>query len=354
MSGWERLEGLEPARESWEGLARTSGNIFATWEWASTWWRHFGGDDEELALLRWRSGDEDLALAPLYRHRRGPAHVLRFLGHGAADVLGPICAPDRRAEAAQLLLEALDQGAAGSWGVLLAERIPTGPLAEALGGTVLHRESCPELAVEGRSWDDFVASCSKNIREKLRRSTRKIEKDHQLTYRLHTDPAGIDAAMTTLFDLHRRRWKEGEGEETTFQTAELVAFHRDFAALALDRGWLRLWTMEIDGTPVAAWYGYRFEGTEFYFQSGRDPGYDRFSVGFLMLMRTMQGAFEDGLATYSFLRGDEPYKGRFAELGDDLETRAVAHGGLMTVGTRIGAAGLEWPWLRERVSAAMR
>ena len=40
----EPIESLDSVREEWSAIAAESGNIFATWEWTSIWWRHFGRD----------------------------------------------------------------------------------------------------------------------------------------------------------------------------------------------------------------------------------------------------------------------------------------------------------------------
>ena len=48
---WPTVAGLRPqllgsldeARDEWQLLARRSGNVFATWEWATAWLKHFGG-----------------------------------------------------------------------------------------------------------------------------------------------------------------------------------------------------------------------------------------------------------------------------------------------------------------------
>ncbi len=349
MTDCERASSLDALREEWVPLAERSRDIFSTWEWASTWWKHFG-DDREQALLRFDRAGEPFAIASLYVVRRGPLRILRFLGHGPGDVLGPVCAAADRGAAGAALGAALADGAAGKWHALLAERIPIGPLGEALGGRVLQSEATPHLDTEGQTWEEYVASCSKSMREKLKRNTRKIERDHELTYELCKDPPQLDAALADLNRLHNLRWGDG----SNFERDAVVAFHRDFAAIALANGWLRLWTMRIDGKAVAAWYGFRFAGVEAYYQSGRDPAYDRFSVGFLVLMRSIQGAFEDGLERYAFLRGDEGYKGRFAEVEDAIETRAVGHGPLFGAAVGAVATAIEWPWLRRRVTASMR
>jgi CelD/BcsL family acetyltransferase involved in cellulose biosynthesis len=349
VSGCEQIANLDDARDEWTRLARQTSSPFATWEWASAWWRHFAPG--ELRLLRCKRDGEPFAIAPLYAARRGPLRVLRFLGHGAGDVLGPVCAPADRGAAGEALVEALRAGAAGPWDVLLAERLPRGPLGAALGGVALASEACPELDTEGRGWEEFLASRSRNMREKLRRNTRKLERAHSLEFRLCEDAGRLEADLETLFALHSLRW----GEETEFAAPASVAFHRELAATALERGWLRLWTMEVDGEPAAAWYGFRLGGVESFYQSGRDPRFDRFSVGFLMLMRTIQATFEDGLERYSFLRGDEAYKNRFVDPAADsggLETRALGRGPLGRASVRLGAVAMRSPRLRRGLRSA--
>jgi CelD/BcsL family acetyltransferase involved in cellulose biosynthesis len=346
----EPISGFDSARDEWSELADRSGNVFATWEWASAWWRHFA-EDMEPVLLRCHEGDRPLAILPLYVYRRGPLRILRFIGHGPGDVLGPVCAAEDRGAVGAALAEALRSDVDRRWHAFLAERLPAGSLSQAIGGTVLQRESCPELEIGGRSWDEYLASCSRNLREKLRRNTRKIERQHELRYRLCDDPDRLDADMDTLFELHTARWGEG----SSFTRPPVVAFHRDFAAIALKRGWLRLWHMEIDGKAAAAWYGFRFGEVEHFYQSGRDPRFDRYSAGFLMLTRTIQAAFDDELRAYSFLRGDEPYKDRFATSDPGLETRALGYGPLSATAIRAGSATLNRSTgLRSRVAALMR
>src|SRR5207302_693016 len=125
-----------------------------------------------------------------------------------------------------------------------------------------------------------------------------------------------------LFALHRASRPSG----SSFARPAVEAFHRDFAPLALERGWLRLWFLEVDGTQAGGWYGFRFEGAECYYQLGRDPAFDRLSIGFVLLSHTIRSALEDGQREYRFLRGGESYKYRFADSDPGLETIGLARG----------------------------
>jgi len=91
---------------------------------------------------------------------------------------------------------------------------------------------------------------------------------------------------------------------------------------------------EISGEPVAAWYGVRFAGSEWYFQAGRVPHFDDFSLGFVLLVHTIREACEAGLEAYCFLAGGEEYKWRFANDDPGSESRVI------TSGAFAGAAAL--------------
>lgn len=301
---------LAAFKEDWRTLAERSRNIFGTWEWAETWWRHFGRDGE----LR-TTHIPSVAILPLYVDRAGPFRLLRFLGHGHADEVGPVCAPEDRPVAASSLREAL---AGDGFHLFLGDGLPGG-WGELVDARVLDRESSPVLPLTESSWDEFLAARSSGFRQQVRRFERRLGKEHELRFRL-ADADSLQQDLDALFALHRARWPGSPW----FADAE--AFHRDFAGLALERGWLRLWILELDGHPAAAWLGYRFAGVESFYQSGRDPGLQRERVGFVLLAHTIREALEGGIGEYRFLRGDEGYKFRFATTDPGLETLARPRG----------------------------
>jgi CelD/BcsL family acetyltransferase involved in cellulose biosynthesis len=341
----ERIDDLASVREEWTELAERAGNVFATWEWADAWWRVYG---EERPLLVTGCRDEDgrlVAVLPLYMSTRRPVRTLRFLGHGPADQLGPVCAPEDRIAVADALKRLLtDEFEA--WDLLLAERLaPAEGWSGALGGRVVHREESPTLLIAGRSFEEFLASRSKNFREQVRRRDRKLRREHEVELRL-TAADRLEADLDTLFRLHAARWSEGESNALA---GPRERFHRDFASRALERGWLRLWVLEADGAPRAAWYGFRFAQMDWYYQSGRDPEWERESVGFVLMSHTIRQAFDDGVTEYRLLRGGEEYKGRFASDDPGLETLALPRG-LMGRGAIAAAAAARSmpPALRRR------
>jgi CelD/BcsL family acetyltransferase involved in cellulose biosynthesis len=321
---------LDEFRAQWTGLGRQARSVFATFEWAETWWRHFGNGEPRVRVV------PDVAVLPLYVGRSGPFRLLRFIGHGPADELGPVCAPEALGEAVIGLREAVrDEG----FHLFLGEALPGhAPWSDLLGGRQVERQSSPVLTMRGRSWDELQAEWSRNLREQVGRFERRLERERSLRYRL-TGGETLEADLDVLFRLHRARWPGSPW----FADAE--DFHRAFAAIALERGWLRLWVLELDGQPVAAWHGFRFGDAEIYYQSGRDPAFAADRVGFVLLAHTIREAVADGVAEYRFGAGGESYKYRFADADPGIITVARPHGA-------VGAAALAARTLRRRLRRA--
>jgi CelD/BcsL family acetyltransferase involved in cellulose biosynthesis len=312
------LEAVEPA--DWRRLAERAGHVFATREWLLTWWRHYGKARHQLIGLA-RAGGELVAIVPLYEWWQHGIPVLRFVGHGPSDQLGPICAP--------LSEGAIDVGVGRAMGavplrrfVLIAEQVAGDQrFGDLTGARSLYREASPVLRFEHDSWDEFVRGRGRNFRQQARRFPRKLSELGDVSYRLATDPERLQRDLDTLFHLHRQRWGSAA---SAFLEAE--RFHREFATHAFHRGWLRLWFLEIDGRPIAALHGFRFAGSESAYQAGRDLAFERQPVGFVLLMHAVREARADGMREYRLLRGGDAYKERFATSDPGLETFGLPRG----------------------------
>jgi CelD/BcsL family acetyltransferase involved in cellulose biosynthesis len=186
------------------------------------------------------------------------------------------------------------------------------------------------LRFESRDWDAYLATRSSNFRQTIRRAERKLAQGHDLAFRM-TDASTLDRDLETLLRLHRERWG---GEVTGFD--RFAGFQLDFSRLAFERGWLRLWVLELDGEPAAAWHGFRYANVESYYQAGRADAFERLSVGLVLLAHTVREAQADGMDEYRFLRGDEPFKSRFTDDDPGLVTLAASSGALG--GTALAAA----------------
>lgn len=344
----EPLERLEDVQEEWGRLAEPTGHPFASWEWNALWWDRFGAGRPLHSFACRDSAGEAVAILPMYVASTKVIRVARLLGY--ADLQSPICSAEHRATAAAALSQVM--GARHGCRLLAAERLPGDQgWDELLGGRVIATHPDPVLRFDGQDWEEWLASRSRNFRQQVRRRERRLVEEHGLEFRLANDSGRLEADMETLFRLHEARWDE---HSTGVFAGERGEFHREFAAAAQQRGWLRLWIAEIGDEPVAAWYGWRFAGSEWYYQAGRDQRFDDLSLGFVMLAHTVREACRDGVESYRFLAGGEDYKWRFANEDLVAESRLVAHGAVARMGQVAVAAASRAPApIRRRITRAM-
>jgi CelD/BcsL family acetyltransferase involved in cellulose biosynthesis len=316
---FELVDRLESLREEWANLAEQGRNVFATWEFAATWWEYFGTGRRLVTVGCRDPGGELFAILPLYFWRRRPLRVLRFLGHGAGDILGPVCRSEGSDDAARALRRLLEV-APWDWDVFVGENLRgEQDWPRQLGGQLIRREGNPVLrAPDG--FEGFLARRTPNFRSAVRRGERRLARRYQVRFRL-ADSMTLDADLDALFRLHRARF----GEQSAFG-GDRTAFHRAFARRARERGWLRLWILELDGRPVAAQYGFRFGGVESFYQSGRDPELRRESLGMVLLSHAIRSAADEGVHEFALLRGHEPYKYRFATDDRGLDSVCLTRG----------------------------
>src|SRR2546425_205209 len=107
----------------------------------------------------------------------------------------------------------------------------------------------------------------------------------------------LGEALALLVALHNMRWRD-RGPSDAFNAPDLLSFHDEVSQLALDRGWLRLFTLTIDGRSAASVYGFCYDHTFYFFQSGFDPAFSKQSVGLLSMGLAIRSAIESGAAEF--------------------------------------------------------
>ncbi len=165
-----------------------------------------------------------------------------------------------------------------------------------------------DLAAHG-SWDAYLATRSSKLRSQVRRDPRRLAKEHSVRVRRTERAEEVRADMSTFFEVHAQRFSAG----SPLADERAQAFHLDFAAAAFERGWLRLWFLLIDDQPVATLYGWRVGHRYSVYNQGFDPQWAKSGPGVVLLSEVLQSAFDEGVSEFDFLRGDEPYKYRFAD-----------------------------------------
>lgn len=327
----ESAERFTDLRSEWNELLEASASncVFLTWEWMHTWWRHLR-EDRRLQLLAVRRGRQLVGIAPFaLRPRRLkrllPFPALEFLGTGSvgSDYLDVVALPGEERDVTSALADHLAQRKLMlELGQVRSTATRASGLALELGqrGWMLAREEtdvCPFIDLSQHTWESYLATLGSAHRYNFQRRLKNLSKRFEVRF----ERAGSDErrreAMRLLIALHRERWRE-RGGTNAFHTAALVAFHEDLSRFALERGWLRLYLLLLDGNPAAALYGFRYGGDFHFYQSGFDLGYAKHSVGLVTMGLAIKSAVEERVARYDLLHGNEPYKYQWARAEHEL------------------------------------
>jgi CelD/BcsL family acetyltransferase involved in cellulose biosynthesis len=314
------LAAVPELEEDWRRLAEARGNAFLTPEWFNCWFEQYGDDARPFVPALRGAGGSVRGLLPLALPLSGRPRVCRIAGANLGDSFGPLAEPGAEAEVAAAAGEAL-RDTPTPWSVLALDHVEAADawvdgLAEGLGIRLRrHARSSAELPWIDLSshddWEAYLATRSSKLRKRLRWLDRRQASDHSAEVRRTEALDDVERDMTTFFELHDRRWAGRGGSSLSSDRAR--AFHHRFAAAAQERGWLRLWFLEFDGAPVAAWYGWRIGERYAFYNGGLDPDHSKLSPGLVLLARVIESAFEEGARIFDFLLGDEGYKSRFAE-----------------------------------------
>lgn len=311
--------GFEKLKPIWgEILEASSANcFFLTWEWLFTWWTHLAGE-RKLFILNVRSGDETVGIAPLVeRPARFGASLrsLEFLASGAigSDYLDLIVRGGYEVEAVESiagylaerkLMLSLSQLGSSALAWRLARR-----LEERSGYRPfpLATDVCPYIDLTGHTWTSYLSTLGSSHRANFLRRCKQVNRQFKMRFVPANSEETRREFLAILLELHRKRWSE-KGSSEAFSTPDMVAFHQELSRLALDRGWLRLFVLWLDDRPAAALYGFCRDGRFYFFQSGLDPEYSRYSVGLVTMGLAIKSAIEEGAKEYDLLHGDESYK----------------------------------------------
>jgi CelD/BcsL family acetyltransferase involved in cellulose biosynthesis len=316
-------EALACDPSAWEELRQRSpvASPFAGWAWHRAW--ASSASVEELrasygVMVRDNRGVIQailpVAVRPVTFRRQHVAALTWAIGDvGCPDHLDVLAQPDADLEGVIPVVASLP------WDVaILGNLAPGAPNAARLADALARagyavrwseRWNCPYLDLPD-SWDEYLASLSGSRRQVLRRRERNLHRDHLVAL---TDYGvdGLADGWRHLVSLHEQRWL-GAG---VFNDPSAERLHRTFAEELARRGEVWLTTLDLDGVPAAAWYGFADRDTVYFYQSGRDPRWEDQSVGVTLMVKMIRRAIERGYRRFDFLRGDEAYKRQWTASG---------------------------------------
>jgi CelD/BcsL family acetyltransferase involved in cellulose biosynthesis len=317
----------------WDALVDTDpcGTLFQRARWLARWETVLAGQRR----MRSRAFRRDGRLVGVLVETReilglpsGPSELIRIAGGDeVTDYLGPVSAPEDRADIARAYVADLvaDRGwdevvlggliGDAGWHELLAAS------ASELGLGVIEadvQDVCPRVDLEG-GLDGYLRRLPGRLRQELVRKARKLSRDAG-PYEVHTYPAsdvgtGVEDFLTQV--------QQGEDDKALFfRRPEMQAWFRALADEYGPDGTLRVHRLDIGELPAAMTVSLVDPATGMWglYNSSFDPTLVALAPGMVLVWELLVEAAGEGLTTFDLLRGDEPYKYRFGAVDREVRT----------------------------------
>lgn len=290
---------------TWDALAAARPNPFLSAAWLAPWVAHHAPRDVRVATLCDPSGallagavlrnapgglasaqdpstDWDAVAVDDDARRRLWENLAR-LGHLRFHLSGMYVGTRETAIAT-------DAFAAAGYGVLPSVREAPSPYI-ALPGTV----------------EEFMASRSRNRRQQLKKRRRDLEAAGQVRLLTTRGGADLERDLDEFLRVEAAGWKGRSGTAIT-SSPQFEGVYREFARAAADRGWLRLYLLELDGTVIAGQIAAVLGEEMFVLKTGFDEAWAGLSPGFVLTADVIGEAIGEGLAGVDFLGRADAWK----------------------------------------------
>jgi len=317
-SHWQDL------RPEWDHLVASSfcSYPFLEYWYLFNWWESLGGGewpkaDSTLQIITARENGALIGIAPLFCSQKsgfGPA--LRFIGQiEVTDYLDFICLPDKLESFLSHLLDFIDDNAEFSTKRLELANIQDGSSTLTLIERLCEQKQrtyemsilqpSPSIHLPS-SWEGYLQSLHKKQRHEMRRKERNIEREFQAELVFSENSTDINGEINRFIELMRN-----EEQKAAFLSPPTEQFLLGLGEAAQTAGCLNLASLMLDGKQAAAYMNFIDDNKLWVYNTGWDPEFSKASPGWVLLVKMIQWAIENGLDEVDLMRGGEEYKYRF-------------------------------------------
>lgn len=314
-------------QSDWNNLLINSSanNIFLTWEWVSTWWKCYK-KDFELYLILVRDAEANLVgVGPFVVTKK---KVLRLRGISVLQFLGT----EVGATPESLEIVVKNGWAEGVLSLIISTIIEDKTIdlidLHPYSSTSHSREfletifEAEKLTFRGMSyhqsplihlpktWDEYYQKKSKNFRKKMKEYKNRCGRDLNIVFGKAGTSAEALECLDSIIELHQGQRKN---TSCSFKDEQSISFHRQLVGLLWEKGWLSNYFMVSGNKMLAGMYCLKYDGTHYYYQSGRTTKYPKHHLGYVLINHILGDAITEGSSIFNFLTGDEAYKLRWSD-----------------------------------------
>lgn len=290
-----------------------------TFEWLSTWWRHFG-TGRQLFVLVFKEEQNITGIIPwgirkVWKERTN-FRKIEFIGSGLSDWLDFII-PDRKKEHLELLLQYLQERST-VWDLIDLREFPSTSENAIILQKILRENRftfriypdsiCPYIAIQ-TDWASFLHNqFSSKSRWQIRKKLKKLRSHGEPDIKYFCDVTDKPEIINRISQMRQDEYYHGMRRQGIFQDQIKQQFFKEVTLLFSRRGWVNISLLEISDQLIAYRYGFQYLGKYYDYFHGYDPNFFPCSPGKILMMHLMEECFNNKMREFDFLRGDETYK----------------------------------------------
>ncbi len=324
-------EGLQRLEAEWRRLSDAAGTLpFMSWEWSVTWWKHlsrqwFGVKDRLYVRTVRDDAGELVAVAPLMLTEMPSCGLVRFrclqffgADPNVTELRGILCRPELRTEVYSVLLEHLfDRCSEWDWIVWDGVRPDSDviPLIERYGRLRVEREISNFILELAPTWEKFKSTRSRNIKESLRKCANSLKRDGLVPVsRVVVGGHELEAALNVLIRMHAARSTRIDtvAHPDVFRTRAAKRFLLDVCKRYSAVDGVRVFCLELENRIVAARVAFVSGRSMYFYYSGYDPSYAKYSVMTTVVADAIKYAIAHGFKTVNLSTGNDLSKTRWS------------------------------------------
>jgi CelD/BcsL family acetyltransferase involved in cellulose biosynthesis len=321
------MEGLQALRPCYGQLQRATGNIlpFAMHDWHVAWCNRFLNsnartlDRLNFHVLRNPAG-ECVCILPFIVSRRRVGRIsvttINLLGAdpNITELRAPMMVPGYEAAIALAVQSQLAE--MGDW-----DWVHWAGISDAFAAALSKHcnlfwqpEQVAFVLDLAPTWEQFRAGLKRNIRESLRHCYNSLKRDkHEFEFRVIESGPEVAVGVERFLELHAMRAaaKFGAQHPNRFWTPLYRDFLRELCQRFAASGALRLFQLKIGAQVIATWLGFVSGECIFFYNSGFDPAWSRYSVMTTTLAEAIKYAIAQGFKSVNLSAGKDVAKTRW-------------------------------------------
>jgi CelD/BcsL family acetyltransferase involved in cellulose biosynthesis len=176
-------------------------------------------------------------------------------------------------------------------------------------------QPAPIASLDGRTYEEWLGSKSRNFRQGMRRRLRQLEVAGA-SISLTRDDSELSADLEAFARLHHQRWAARGGSGVLDERVQRML--EDCSKALIGQLRFRLWSIKVGSETISSHIFLSAGGETTYWLGGFDERWGRLQPAIVTILAAIQHAFSVGDRRLDLGVGGQPYKYRFSDAEDHL------------------------------------